>query len=308
MIRTLAMTLSLGLLASSAGFAQSSPLIEAKVEVLEELADEGVVDALYELARLATRPESAPYFDAEAGDRYLALSAASGRASAVRWLAYRLLLEYEAGDEAAALLSASALMGDTQSMLDLRLWPLIGPIREDRITAGFAVALERLAAGALLDCGRLPFECPPNLADVTALDPSTILRAIAWKNEQRSDPLEAIIARLERGERPYEPFPESRYRRFLAEQREDNQRILEGLAPGSAESTASMDWERRTYLDRQRMRDDTAREFLTASRQAVAGRYLETLQAGLRTINQHRDADRPISAADLDLNLSEAQR
>ena len=69
-----------------------------------------------------------------------------------------------------------------------------------------------------------------------------------------------------------------------------------------------MDWERRTYLDRQRMRDDTAREFLAASRQAVGRRYLETLQTGLRAINRHRDADQAISAADLDLNLSEAQR
>ena len=149
MIRTLAIALSLGLLASPAGLAQSSPLIEAQVEVLEELADEGVVDALYELAKLASRPESAPYFDAGAGDRYLALSAASGRASAVRWLAYRLLLEYEAGDEAAALLSASALMGDTQSMLDLRLWPLIGPIREAQIAASGRRGAARLRPPAL---------------------------------------------------------------------------------------------------------------------------------------------------------------
>lgn len=269
-------------------------VLKATVEVLEELADEGVVDALYQLADLASRPGTEAYFEEGAGFRYLALSAASGRASAVRWLAYRLALETQARTEAAVLLSAAALMGDSQAVLDLRLWPLLGPVDEDEMLAGFAEALERLSAGRLFDCERLPFDCPDNIREATALDASTVLLASAWKHQPPAADAGSLVARFGTKAAAYVAFPDARYQRFLTEERDYNRPIRERLAAAADDATADLDWETGAYRDRQRMRDDSARRFIENSRSSSIRRYLDGLETRLEAINRHRSDARAI--------------
>lgn len=286
--------LMLSLVALAAGVAaeargQAPEVTRATIEVLEELANEGVVDALYQLADLAAGEDAEAYFEAGDGFRYLALSAASGRASAVRWLAYRLALESDAATEAAVLLSASALMGDAQAVNDIRLWPLLGPVDERQMLRSFRIALDRLAQGRLMDCERLPFACPDNLAAVTALDASTVLRAGAWRNRPPAEDIEQVVAGFGPDLAAYVAFPESRYRRFLAEQRSDNRPVRERLARSGA-AARDADWETRAYLDRQRMRDDSASSYLRSTRSGDLRNYADVLDAALGAVNRHRTA------------------
>lgn len=269
-------------------------VLKATVEVLEELADEGVVDALYQLADLASRPDTQAYFEEGAGFRYLALSAASGRASAVRWLAYRLALETEARAEAAVLLSAAAVMGDSQAVLDLRLWPLLGPVDEAQMLAAFAEALDRLSAGRLIDCQRLPFDCPDNIREATALDASAVLLASAWKNQAPAADTGSLVARFGRMADAYVAFPDARYQRFLDEERHQNRPLRERLADASAQSPGALDWEAGAYRDRQRMRDESASAYIDNSRSSSVRRYLDGLEERLEAINRHRSSARAI--------------
>lgn len=305
MMRVAAFLAVFGIVASASAGAASPPanpqVLKATVEVLEELADEGVVDALYQLADLASRPDTESYFEAGAGFRYLALSAASGRASAVRWLAYRLALDTDARGEAAVLLSAAALMGDSQAVVDLRLWPLLGPADEAAMLAGFAEALDRLSAGRLLDCPSLPFDCPANIREATGLNARAVLLASAWKNQAPAADIDSLLARFGPEARAYDAFPQARYQRFLVEERRHNQPIRERLAAASAESTTDPDWETGAYRDRQRMRDESASRFIDNSRTSVGRRYLDGLQAQLEAINRHRGKARAIAPEALEL-------
>jgi len=288
-------------LASAAAGAESPPgkpqVLKATVEVLEELAEEGVVDALYQLADLASRPDTESYFDEGDGFRYLTLSAASGRASAVRWLAYRLVLETDARDEAAVLLSAAALMGDSRAVIDLRLWPLLGPVDEAGMLAGFAEALDRLSSGRLFDCETLPFDCPANLREATSLNATAVLLASAWKNQAPAADDESLVARFGPEAGAYEAFPDARYRRFLEEERRHNRPLRERLAEAAADATADLDWETGAYRDRQRMRDESASRYIDNSRLSSARRYLDGVKERLEAINRHRANARAIKPA-----------
>lgn len=263
--------------------------LTATIDVLVELAEEGVVDAYYELADIAQAHPEAPQFRDEKGLQFLAMSAATGRGSAVRWLAYRLLNNGAELHEAATLISLAALIGDERAIIDLRLWPKFTPVDRETMVDGFANAIDRLATGRIVDCDALPFDCAAGMERIRSIPAADVLNAQALRDRGPFPDIASIHAIFRATHDSYAAFSEDRYREFKREQQAHNVVVQQSSSgPQEVPDDLQTEWERRAYLDRQRTRAEASRRYLDATLETDIQRYRKPLEQALERINRHR--------------------
>lgn len=286
-LRVLAAVLSVFALPAPLAIAADDEILTARIEVLEELAEESVFDAYYELADLIRTYPDSTRFDRHEATRYLAMSASSGRGSAVRWLAYRLLADYDAGHEAATLISIAALMGDEKATVDLKLWPKLTRVSQQTMTSAFGAAVDRLAGGRIVDCAELPFECVEGTETVTSVAAGDVLHATRLRAQGPYADAESVHALFGPFYNDYSAYPDARFRQFRAENRERN---TERRAAGDTDARPRDDAGRaeRAQRDREQSRREAAGRYLDRTLDADIERYRGQLERAVERINRHR--------------------
>lgn len=130
---------------------------EEKIKVLQELAEEGIHGAYFELARLML--DSGDQGDAvalEQAESYLFRSAATGHASALRILGHSLYNRRDQNPDGSlaglVYISLAAQLGDSTAKADLWQIANLIPSHKERALQAFLLAAGRLFTGQLISC------------------------------------------------------------------------------------------------------------------------------------------------------------
>jgi hypothetical protein len=289
---------------ASTGFAESETdkaIADRQVKILREMAAGGTVDAYFQLGLMAQDDTEFERFTPDEALQFLAIAARAGHDESVRSLAFALLRagDETLRDEVATLVAISAVLGDTQAVVDLKLMPKFTPITEQQIVDGFNTAIDRVGESQILDCARLEANlCPSWTADLSKLHPRHIFHARALLAEGPYVDMAGIEAVFDETLEKYSAFTGKRQARFREQQERANQELEDQLANErrSGESLSADEF-RRLQTDR------TVRKFLAVEAKEDFDMHRERVVQALEQINAYRKTEDRVTIEALEARL-----
>lgn len=262
-----------------------------KREILEQLAQEGVVAASYELSVLQLRELSvANKQSIKRITDALSQSAESGHSSSLRLLAHLKLREHGYRGERVVgpltKLALAALHGDAKAAIELKWLPLITGVSKNQLVSAVNRARAELVAADLC----VGDEC------------SSEQRPAAQSNEPEKLRSYRAVLRLFKPEIDrFQAYGPDKLKEYLSEQKAINRLKVKREARRQRELLEGREatGERRAYLDRKAMRERTSDRYLIATRAEDMQRHKERLEQVLGKVNRHRDPGARVSYTQL---------
>jgi hypothetical protein len=289
---------------TSSGLAQTDPSVtKRQVAVLQEMADQGVIDAYFQLGMLAQVDAEGILFTPEQANLYLAVAASAGHTDALRSLAFALL---ETGQESlrgevAVLIAQAAVLGSRQAAVDLKLLPKFTPVDPDQIVDGFGTALERLGRSQTLDCDLIDAAlCPESARSLARIRPRDVFYARALIAEGPYPDLASVHQVFNDVLEGYSAFADNRTE-YLERRDQANARIavVEEEKQREAERMRTLTGSQAASANRRVQSHEAVRKYLAQQSQEDIDLYRDRIVDALQKVNQYRNASDQIRIDDL---------
>ncbi len=283
---------------------QQRQLEQTKLAVIKELAESGIEEAYFILAKLSEHRTVVTPLPDEERVHWYTLSAQTGRSSAMLWLGHYYLHGggYEAGLENTALelLASSAILGNIQATNDLVLIPKIMAIDYAQVNSALQQAVTQLKRGTFSGCfrptcqGDTPGHTAPPIKDAKE-------KAVAFEAAMHASGAENYYQYIKRiGQQKIRATLQdpSILEKRIERQNSGKIKKLERLAREQKER-ANPSWKLRTYLDRVAARRQGAKDTLETHKTQDLLTLEDDIRRTLKLINRHRTPDAQLRHEDI---------